>query len=77
VHTSLPRSRRRLNCTESERSKHETTARQRTSAIVPPKLASVVVAIPAARVSDYAAAALSSTFYLALDPGTPAASAVP
>lgn len=48
-----------------------------TSVIVPPKLASVVVAIPAARVSDFAAAALSSTFYLALDPGSPSASAVP
>ena len=48
-----------------------------TGTLVPPKLGSVVVAIPAARVADFAAAALTSTFYLALDPGTAAASAVP
>jgi Flp pilus assembly protein CpaB len=35
-------------------------------AAVPPKLGSVVVAIPANRLSDFATAALSSTFYLAL-----------
>ena len=35
-------------------------------AAVPPKLGSVVVAIPADRLSDFATAALSSTFYLAL-----------
>jgi Flp pilus assembly protein CpaB len=35
-------------------------------ASVPPKLGSVVVAIPADRLSDFATAALSSTFYLAL-----------
>ena len=35
-------------------------------AVVPPKLGSVVVAIPADRLSDFATAALSSTFYLAL-----------
>ena len=40
-------------------------------AAVPPKLGSVVVAIPADRLSDFATAALSSTFYLALTvPGT-------
>jgi Flp pilus assembly protein CpaB len=44
---------------------------------LPPRLGSVVVAIPAARLSDFATAALTSTFYLGLDPGAPAASAVP
>jgi hypothetical protein len=44
---------------------------------LPPKLGSVVVAIPAARLSDFATAALTSTFYLGLDPGAPAASAGP
>lgn len=39
--------------------------------LVPPKLGSVVVAIPAAQVPAYAAAALDSTFYLALAPGAP------
>jgi Flp pilus assembly protein CpaB len=34
--------------------------------VVPPKLGSVVVAIPAARLPEFAEAALSSTFYLAL-----------
>jgi hypothetical protein len=33
---------------------------------VPPKLGSVVVAIPANQLSEFATAALSSTFYLAL-----------
>ena len=47
------------------------------TAVVPPKLGSVVVAIPAARVADFATAALTSTFYLALDPGQPGAAAVP
>jgi Flp pilus assembly protein CpaB len=40
--------------------------------VVPPKLGSVVVAIPQARVADFATAALTSTFYLALSPGPPA-----
>jgi hypothetical protein len=47
------------------------------TAVVPPKLGSVVVAIPAARVAGFATAALTSTFYLALDPGQPGAAAVP
>ncbi|HEY3548624.1 MAG TPA: RcpC/CpaB family pilus assembly protein [Propionicimonas sp.] len=47
------------------------------TAVVPPKLGSVVVAIPAARVADFATAALTSTFYLALDPNQPGAAAVP
>jgi hypothetical protein len=42
-------------------------------AVVPPKLGSVVVAIPASQLSDFATAALSSTFYLALSvPGADA-----
>jgi Flp pilus assembly protein CpaB len=36
--------------------------------VIPPKLGSVVVAIPAARLAEFAEAALSSTFYLALSP---------
>jgi hypothetical protein len=47
------------------------------NAVVPPKLGSVVVAIPAARVVDFATAALTSTFYLALDPGQPLVSDKP
>ena len=41
-----------------------------TRVIIPPKLGSVVVAIPAARLPEFAEAALSSTFYLALSPVT-------
>lgn len=55
----------------------DTSSASSTRAVVPPKLGSVVVAIPAARVADFATAALTSTFYLALDPGQPAASAAP
>jgi Flp pilus assembly protein CpaB len=40
----------------------------RASVVIPPKLGSVVVAIPAARLPEFAEAALSSTFYLALSP---------
>lgn len=36
--------------------------------VIPPKLGSVVVAIPAAQLPEFAEAALSSTFYLALSP---------
>jgi pilus assembly protein CpaB len=36
--------------------------------VIPPKLGSVVVAIPAARLPEFAEAALNSTFYLALSP---------
>jgi Flp pilus assembly protein CpaB len=36
--------------------------------VIPPKLGSVVLAIPAARLTEFAEAALSSTFYLALSP---------
>lgn len=38
--------------------------------VIPPRLGSVVVAIPAARLPEFAEAALSSTFYLALIPVT-------
>jgi Flp pilus assembly protein CpaB len=36
--------------------------------VIPPKLGSVVVAIPAVRLAEFAEATLSSTFYLALSP---------
>ena len=39
-----------------------------TRVVIPPKLGSVVVAIPATRLTDFAEAALSSTFYIALSP---------
>jgi pilus assembly protein CpaB len=39
-----------------------------TRVVIPPKLGSVVVAIPEARLAEFAEAALSSTFYLALSP---------
>ncbi len=39
-----------------------------TRVVIPPKLGSVVVAIPAARLPEFAEAAISSTFYLALSP---------
>lgn len=41
---------------------------ERGNVVIPPKLGSVVVAIPAARLSEFAEAALGSTFYLALSP---------
>jgi Flp pilus assembly protein CpaB len=44
----------------------------RRSVVVPPKLGAVVVAIPAARLPEFAGAALSSTFYLALSPAAAA-----
>jgi Flp pilus assembly protein CpaB len=44
---------------------------QRGSVVIPAKLGSVVVAIPAARLIEFAEAALTSTFYLALSPTTP------
>jgi Flp pilus assembly protein CpaB len=47
----------------------------RGSVVIPPKLGSVVVAIPAARLPEFAEAALSSTFYFALSP--PMASTTP
>jgi hypothetical protein len=48
-----------------------------TRPVVPPKLGSVVVAIPEARVADFATAALTSTFYLALSPAGPASPGSP
>lgn len=36
--------------------------------VIPPKLGSVIVAIPAARLPEFAEAAMASTFYLALSP---------
>lgn len=40
----------------------------RAGLVIPPKVGSVVIAIPAARLAEFAEAALSSTFYLALSP---------
>ena len=40
----------------------------RAGVVIPPKLGSVVVGIPAARLPEFAEAALTSTFYLALSP---------
>jgi len=40
----------------------------RGAVVIPPKLGSVVIAIPEARLAEFAEAALSSTFYLALSP---------
>lgn len=48
-----------------------------TRVVVPPKLGSVVVAIPAARLADFATASLTSSFYLALDPAPPGATVTP
>jgi Flp pilus assembly protein CpaB len=44
------------------------TSPDSTRVVIPPKLGSVVVAIPAARLAEFAEATLSSTFYLALSP---------
>ena len=49
----------------------EATASDSNRVVIPPKLGSVVVAIPAARLPEFAEAALSSTFYLALSPVAP------
>lgn len=43
-------------------------AEGRGGVVIPPKLGSVVVGIPAARLPEFAEAALTSTFYLALSP---------
>jgi pilus assembly protein CpaB len=55
----------------------DTSSSSSTRVVVPPKLGSVVVAIPAARLSDFATASLTSSFYLALDPAAPLASVAP
>lgn len=44
------------------------TERDRERVVVPPKLGSVIVAIPAAHLRDFAGAAASSSFYVALSP---------
>jgi Flp pilus assembly protein CpaB len=44
---------------------------------IPPKLGSVVVAIPAARLSEFATAAMTSTFYLGLETASPSVAAAP
>jgi Flp pilus assembly protein CpaB len=40
---------------------------EESTGVIPPKLGSVIVAIPAARLLDFASAAQTSTFYLGLD----------
>lgn len=57
----------------------ELTANETTDSTgaVPPKLASVVVAIPAARLSEFATAAMTSTFYLGLETASPTVATVP
>ena len=42
---------------------------ERRGVVIPPKLGSVVVAIPRNRFTEFAEASISSTFYLALSPG--------
>jgi Flp pilus assembly protein CpaB len=44
---------------------------------IPPKLAAVVVAIPAARLSEFATAAMTSTFYLGLEIAPASVATVP
>jgi Flp pilus assembly protein CpaB len=44
---------------------------------IPPKLASVVVAIPAARLPEFATAAMTSTIYLGLETASPSAETTP
>ncbi len=48
-----------------------------TTSTIPPKLASVVVAIPAARLTEFATAAMTSTFYLGLETVPPPVATVP
>jgi len=55
----------------------DTSSSSSTRVVVPPKLGSVVVAIPAARLADFATASLTSSFYLALDPAPPGAAVTP
>jgi Flp pilus assembly protein CpaB len=55
----------------------DTSSSSSTRVVVPPKLGSVVVAIPAARLADFATASLTSSFYLALDPAPPGATVTP
>lgn len=45
--------------------------------VVPPKLGAVVVAIPAARVAEFATASVTSVFVLALSPSTQAPASAP
>jgi Flp pilus assembly protein CpaB len=54
--------------TPEGRQLNDEPASDSTRVVIPPKLGSVVVAIPAARLTEFAEAALSSTFYLAISP---------
>lgn len=53
---------------EGQQLSDEAAAAGTARAGIPPRLGSVVLAIPAARLPEFAAAAVSSTFYLALSP---------
>ena len=66
-----------LRTTDGHQLGDDTSSSSSTRVVVPPKLGSVVVAIPAARLADFATAALTSTFYLALDPAPPGAAVTP
>lgn len=48
----------------------ESVELERAGVVIQPRLGSVVIAIPAAKLSEFAEAALTSTFYLALSPAS-------
>ena len=64
-----------LRTTDGHQLGDEASASSSTRVVIPAKLGSVVVAIPAARLVDFATASLTSSFYLALDPAPPGAAA--
>ena len=66
-----------LRTTDGHQLGDDTSSSISTRVVVPPKLGSVVVAIPAARLADFATASLTSSFYLALDPAPPGATVTP
>ncbi len=66
-----------LRTTDGHPLGNDASSSSSTRVVVPPKLGSVVVAIPAARLADFARAALTSSFYLALDPAPPGAAVTP
>jgi Flp pilus assembly protein CpaB len=66
-----------LRTTDGHQLGDDTSSSSSTRVVVPPKLGSVVVAIPAARLADFATASLTSSFYLALDPAPPGAAVTP
>jgi Flp pilus assembly protein CpaB len=66
-----------LRTTDGHQLGDDTSSSSSTRVVVPPKLGSIVVAIPAARLADFATASLTSSFYLALDPAPPGAAVTP